>query len=225
MRRILLGAAIMAILAPSALAYAAAGRKAAAPSAAYTGSHMMNVLTVPGGMKEDFFRGKIEQTGQTDSNKIFGALQQVLGGTAPQLNYVAPGSQLVPGQTHISANVNGGSAAGPAGMINVDPVALEGLVNNASPAHNASVNQFPHEMSHLHQLATVLASIPQSEGGAQSFADIVAAAAARKAGIPYTPRPQGYDGNYAEYVKQVLAQQGRDWVLGPQFGRPTVAWP
>jgi hypothetical protein len=78
---------------------------------------------------------------------------------------------------------------------------------------------------HLRQTPAVLADRTQREGGAQAFADIVAAAAAHDAHVPYTGVPGAFDGSYAPLVQAVMSQYGRDWVLGGQMGKPPVAWP
>lgn len=210
----LLGVIVLA----SALAIAAAGHPqpgVAGPSSSYT----YRVLDNPTTGDEFGFRNAIQKTAQTDSNKLFDALAPIFGGTAPQLNFVPTGSQFAPDD--MAANLTDRVGA-PRGTINVDPLAVEALTNNDSPYHSSGVNGYPHEMSHLRQTPAVLASLPDREGGAQAFADLVTPEAAHRAGIPYTNG--NYDGSYSSFVKAAQAR-GNDWLLGGQFGKPPVSWP
>jgi hypothetical protein len=56
----------------------------------------------------------------------------------------------------------------PRGTINMDPMAVTGLVDDINGEHSFTVNGVPHEMAHLRQTAAVLASLLQREGGAQA---------------------------------------------------------
>lgn len=153
------------------------------------------------------------------SNRLYTAVSKAWGGgAAPQLHFV-PSITPSNGQAEVHL-----SAAPTANEINLDPYAMAALVYNSNPAHSGAVNQMPHEMAHLHQLADVLASIPDREGGAQAFADAVEPLAAAAARTPYDTS-RNFDGDYTQFVQQVLAQKGRDWVLGGQFGHPPVSWP
>lgn len=153
---------------------------------------------------------------QNVSDRMFAALQKVLGGTAPKLSFAA--------QTDPNGEFN--AQAFPAeNRIALDPAYMIGLVDPRSQLHDQAVNVLPHEDMHLRQTSAVLADRTQREGGAQAFADIVAAAAAHTAHIPYTSVPGAFDGSYAPLVQAVMSQYGRDWVLGGQMGKPPVAWP
>lgn len=209
----LLGVVVLA----SALSLAAAPKPGtASPTSTYT----FRILSNPTTGDEFGFRNAIQQTAQTDSDKLFNALVSVLGGGAPQLNFVPMGSALTPGD--LSANFEAAPGA-PQGTINVDPLAIEALTNNGSAYHSSSVNALPHEMSHLRQTPAVLASLADREGGAQAFTDLVTPEAAHRAGIPYANG--NYDGSYSNFVKAAQAK-GRDYLLAGQFGRAvTPAWP
>lgn len=168
------------------------------------------------------FRSAIHGYAQKRSDGLFRALEPLLGGASPQLNFLPTGSPLVP--TTMSANVVGKPGA-PQGTINVDPLAVETLINDHSPYHDSGVNGYPHEMSHLRQSRDTLAQFLTREGGAQAFANLVTPTAAQRAGIPY--RPGNFDGDYAPFVQAVqAAPYGRDWILAGQFGRSgSPAWP
>jgi hypothetical protein len=153
---------------------------------------------------------------QAVSDRMFAALQKVLGGSAPRLKFAPvtdPGGEF-------------NAYANPAdNTVTLDPTAMEGLVDPRSQSHDGSVVGLPHEFMHLRQTPGVLADTTQREGGAQAFADLVAAAAAKIARIPYTGVPGAFDGSYAPLVQAVTQKYGRDWILGGQMGKPPVAWP
>lgn len=174
----------------------------------------LKILSAPTSGDELALRTVIQQTAQTRSNGLFGSLANVLGGTAPRLNFV-PNANPVGSEFHGSADVAGNA-------INLDPLATLGLASDYSPYHDSAVNGAAHEMAHLRQTPTVLGSVPVREGGAQAFADLVTNLAASEAHIPYTTGD--FDGSYAPYVSQAQ-QKGRDWILSGQFGRPPVSFP
>lgn len=204
----------------SALALAAAGHPQPG-SADPTSSYTYKMLNAPTSGDEVAIRNlALLPYAEGRSDKLFNALVSVLGGAAPQLNFVPTGSQFV-GATDLSANLNDRAGA-PKGTINVDPLALEGIINDASPVHSGAINQLPHEMMHTRQTQQVLASTPDAEGGAQAFADLVTPEAAHRAGIPYANG--NFDGSYADYVKAAQAK-GPAWILGGQMGKPPVNWP
>lgn len=189
---------------------------AAAGSSARAGrsDYFNQILTQPTSSDERAYQRAFHTNAQSLSNRMFGRLQALLGGTAPTLNFVPD----------VGANGDFHASATPAkNMINVDPAVTGWLLDERSPFHDSAVNVMPHEMAHLRQTAQVLASLRDREGGAQSFADIVSPLAASAAKTRYA---QGsFDGAYAPYVQYVNANKGRDWVLGGQFGKPPVAWP
>lgn len=211
----LLGVAVLA----SALALAAVGHPqpgAAAPTSTYS----YKILNAATSSDERAIKNLgLQPEAQRRTNRLFNALAVVLGGAAPALNFVPTGSPLAP--TNLAANLTDRPGA-PKGTINIDPLGVEALINNASEYHNSGVNALPHEMMHTRQTPSVLASLADREGGAQAFADLVTPEAAHRAGIPYTPGD--FDGAYAAYVKAAQAR-GRDWLLGGQMGKPPVPWP
>lgn len=191
-----------------------------AARAATPTSYTYRILNAPTSSDERAIKTLgLQPTAQRRSEGLFAALQKVLGGTAPPLNFVPTGSDLAP--NHMSANLLD-SPGGALGTINMDPLAVEALINDGSPIHSGVVNQVPHEMAHTRQARDVLLSLLQREGGAQAFADYVTPEAARQAHIPY--QNGDYDGGYTEYVKQAQAR-GLDWILGGQFGHAPVSFP
>jgi len=187
--------------------------RARSSSTSPTASYTFRVLDNPTTGDAFGFRNAIQQYAQGRSDRLFDSLASLLHGAAPRLNFVPTGSPFTP--NHMSANLTERTGA-PRGTINMDPLTVAGLVDDASSIHSVTVNQMPHEMAHTRQSPATLASLLLSEGGAQAFADLMAGQAARQAAIPYTDG--NYDGSYADYVRQVLAKQGRDWVLAGQFG-------
>lgn len=179
------------------------------------------MLTAPASGDDYRFGQAFHQNAQDLSNRLFTSLESLLGGSAPTLNFVSAGSPLTP--DHFSANL-ADQPGGPKGTINLDPEAVDALIEFKSPVHSSAVNNMPHEMAHLRQTGAVLADLIQREGGAQAFTDLVTPVAARRARIPYVDG--SYDGAYADYVRQVQEQRGRDWILGTQFGRVAPpSWP
>lgn len=180
------------------------------------------MLTAPTSGDDYRFGQAFHQNAQALSNRLFTSLESVLGGTAPALNFVQTGSSLTP--EHFSANVADAVGA-PKGTINLDPSAVDALIEFKSANHDSAVNAMPHEMAHLRQTAAVLADLMQREGGAQAFADLVAPVAASRANIPYFDAFNSHDGGYADYADQARLR-GRDWILGTQFGRTAPpTWP
>lgn len=159
------------------------------------------------------FRGAIQQNAQGMSDRLFNALSSILGGKPPVMNFVPTGSELTEADFSATPATN---------TINVDPLGTWALTDPHSRYHNAAVVDIPHEAAHLRQTIQVLADMAQREGGAQAFANLVTPAAAKRAGIPYTPG--NYDGTYGELVKQAQAR-GNDWLTGGQFGHAPVNWP
>jgi len=206
---------LMAALTP--LQAAAAGRSSQSLSAQDAYRYLAN----PTSGDEFGFRNAFHGYAQQRSDGLFSALASVLGGSSPQLNFVQPGSDFTP--NHMSANLRDRPGA-PVGQINLDPLATSSLIVDNAGDHNLVVNGMPHEMMHVKQQPSVLASLADREGGAQAFADLVTAAAAQKAAIPY--QPGNYDGAYTDFVKAAQAR-GRDWLLAGQMGRstPAPAWP
>lgn len=182
------------------------------PNASYT----YRILNAPSSGDERGIRNlALQPKAQQLSDKLFTSLSSLLGGSAPGLNFVPTGSQFAPNS--FAANLSDRTGA-PQGTINVDPLAVEGLINNTSAYHSPAVNAMPHEMMHLRQQPSVLASLMQSEGGAQAFADLVTPEAAHRANIPF--QNGNFDGSYAPYVQSVQqAPYGRDWILGGQMGK------
>lgn len=212
MTRAVLGVVMLAAL----LAPAAATAIPFAPASTYS----YRILDAPTSSDERAIKTLgLQPTAQRKSNALFDALASVLGGTAPALNFVPTGSPLAPGD--MAANLTDRPGA-PKGTINVDPLAVEALINNASIYHSSGVNGYPHEMAHLRQTPAILASTPDAEGGAQAFADLVTPEAARRARIPYASG--NYDGAYSSFVKAARAR-GNDWLTGTQFGHAPVPWP
>lgn len=197
------------IMAVTPLAAAAANRQQIAYRA----------LSAPQGGDDMMFRQAFQQNAQGTSDRLFAALQKVLGGNAPKLNFVQPGTAGV--ESGISTNLTDrpGFAKG---TINMDPTGVQALIDAGNTFHSSAVNQMPHEMMHTRQTPQVLASIPDREGGAQAFADMVTSGAAAQAKIPYDAG--FYDGGYSDFVKAAQAR-GRDWILGGQMGKPAVSWP
>lgn len=220
----MLRAVLGVIVVSSALALAAAANPAGTPRHGPAGpgpSPSFTILNRPRNGDEVRLKQVIQGYAQTRSDALFQQLAAILGGNAPRLNFVPTGSPLTPGNS--STNLTDKNPYAPKGTINMDPLAVEALTNDRSDYHNSGVNGLPHEMAHTRQLPDVLGSTPLAEGGAQGFADIVTAAAAQRAKIPYLTG--NYDGDYADYVTQANATKGRDWLLGGQFGRPPVSWP
>lgn len=217
MTRALLGVVLLtSLLAPAAAT--GAHRATYDPNSSYTFRSLNN----PTSGDAFGFRAAIQQNAQGLSNKLFGSLASLLGGTAPALNFVPAGSPLlVTGDS--SANLID-TPGGPKGTINVSPIAVEALTNFKSPYHDPGVTAYPHEMAHLRQTTPTLADLMRREGGAQAFSDIVTPAAAKRAGIPYAPGD--YDPpQYASLVKGAQAL-GRDWLLAGQFGKSgSPNWP
>jgi hypothetical protein len=203
-------AAVLAVMALTALQAAAIGR--ATPPADGFG-YAYKLLSGPTSSDERAFRTTLQGVAQTRSDGLFTALQKVLGGQAPRINFEPPGDPLTP--NHLSAHVADGS-------INADPYAIANLVVDHAADHSGWTNQFPHEMAHTRQTPPILAAAADREGGAQAFADLVTAAAAKQARIPYVDG--NYDGAYKDFVKQAQ-QHGNSWILGTQFGHPAVAFP
>lgn len=170
--------------------------------------------TQPSSGDDMYVRNAMHQQARNTSDRLFGALASLLGGTAPTLNFVTGDSPHVRG--------NGAFSATPAdNTVNVPPRALGALANAASPIHDWAVQGLPHEFTHLRQTPAVYASDMQAEGGAQAFADLVTEQAAKQANVPFTPAPPGFfDADYADYVRQVMDTLGPAWVLYQQFGRP-----
>lgn len=182
-----------------------------------SGGEDYKALSSPTSGEEYLFRRLERQQAQARSDAFFAALKALLGGSAPGLNFVPSGSALVRG---------GGMSTRPQRSpdIAIDPLATYSLIDDQAPRHSSTVNGLAHEDAHLRQLLSVLASLPTSEGGAQAFADLVAQDAAQRAKIPYLPG--NYDYDYADCVKQVNAQRGRDWILAGQFGKAgSPTWP
>lgn len=202
--------------------------QAAGLPAAITQSRAFRALSQPmptdylRNRENDIYQRQLQTRAQGRSNKLFAALSRLLGGDAPALNFVMMHSPLIGREGDLSAN-SGNNPGGPAGTINVDPLATYGVVFDKTPIHSGAINQLPHEMAHLRQTPDVLSSIPIREGGAQGFADLVAQIAAQRAGIPYAPG--NFDAGYAGYVQQAR-QRGRDWLLAGQFGNTgSPTWP
>lgn len=217
MTRVLLGVVLLAsLLAPASAT--GAQRTSFNPNTSYTFRSLNN----PTSGDAFGFRAAIQQNAQGLSNKLYGSLASLLGGTAPALNFVPTGSQLL-SEADTSANIEGQVGA-PRGTMNVDPLAVEALTNFKSPYHDSGVNQYPHEYAHLHQTQGTLADLMRREGGAQAFADLVTPTATKRAGIPYDKAAGNLDGDYTDFVKQAQAL-GRDWVLQQQFGRSGANWP
>lgn len=173
--------------------------------------------TQPSSGDDMYVRNAMHNQARDISTRMFAALQQYLHGDNPVLNFVGGGSPLIGNDGHASATTE-------TNTINVDPVALASLINPSAVYHGSAVAMVPHEMAHLRQLQNVLASVGASEGGAQAFSDITAADAARQARVPFNPGSAGYyDGEYAQYVKNVLDELGRAWVLFKQFGNTPPA--
>lgn len=164
-------------------------------------------------IKEDFYKRKAQTRAVHMKDAMFGALAKVLGGQAPDLNFVSGINSAE--EAHLSATPG-------ANRINIDPYATQGFVDASARTHSGAVNAVPHEMAHLRQTAAILASVAQREGGAQAFADIVTPIAAAAAKTSYNGG--NYDGGYADFVKQAQAR-GRDWLFGTQFGHAPVSWP
>lgn len=173
-------------------------------------SYALRILQAPNSGDELGFRTAFQHRAQDMSNRMFGPLSKILGGSAPTLNFV---SSIPGGDAHASADVKGNA-------INLDPLVTEGLIDENAPAHSGSVNGIPHEMAHLRQTPQVLASVPDREGGAQAFADYEAPDAARAANTYYDTH-LNFDGAYADYVKQAQAR-GLAWILAQQFGHPAA---
>jgi hypothetical protein len=200
------GVATLAALATAAVP--AVAHSGLAPTATPT----YRILSNPHGGDDFLFRNAIQDDAQSMSNRLFAALQTVLGGTAPTLNFVQTDSPLTP--AHFSAQGTD--------QINIDPLGVETFTNANNSAHSPAVLDMPHEMAHLRQTQQVLADLVQREGGAQAFADLVTPTAAKRSGIAYTPG--NYDANYADYVRQVHPL-GPGWLLGGQFGHAPVQFP
>lgn len=225
----------MAVLAAAALAaspIAHARRQVQArghedgAAAAIKASPYYAPLSNPTGGDQFMARNALQQTAQSQSDKMFSAIQSLLGGTAPGLNFVPYDSPLLSGgEAASSANVTD-YPGGPKGTINVAPAITTSFVDpKLGLYHDAATYIFPHEMSHLRQLPSVLASVPVREGGAQAFADIVSPFAARAAGVPLnTANQSAADGGYEDVVAAANAR-GRDWLLYGQFGKPAGTWP
>jgi len=214
MRFLILALMIAAAASPMALA---AGRRMQAgdPNQSYT----YRVLNNPTTGDAFGFRGAIQQNVQGMNDRMFDAVSSVLGGTAPALNFVPTGSDFAP--NHMAANIKDRLGA-PQGTINIDPYATAQIVSANAQDHSGWVNQIPHEQAHTRQTPMILASLANSEGGAQAFADLVAQTAAQRSNIPYSPG--NYDGDYTDFVKAAQAR-GRDWLLGAQFGHAPVSFP
>lgn len=176
-------------------------------------------LAAPQGGDDFMFRQAFHQNAQGLSDRLFAAVQKALGGTAPELNFVQEGTGGV--ENDVSANLTDrpGFAKG---SINIDPTAVQALIDENNTFHDAAVNAMPHEMMHTRQTPGVLASIPDREGGAQAFADIVTPLAAAAAKTHYNAG--SYDGAYVDFVKAARAR-GNDWIFGGQMGKPPIAWP
>lgn len=202
----------------------ASPRTAQRVTAAPSQSPSYRMLNRPRDGEEVRLSALFHQSAQGLSDKLFGSLATLLGGTAPTLNFVPTGSPLAP--DNLSTNLTDRPGA-PKGTINADPLAVESLVNNASPYHDSGVNGYPHEFAHTRQLPQTLADLMRREGGAQAFADLVTPTAAQRAGIPYNPVVGNVDGAYAPFVQAVQQPPyGRDWIMGAQFGRTAPpAWP
>lgn len=219
----MLRAVLGVIMVSSALALAAAAKPSAVkrfgpdPNAFYS----YRILNRPTSSDERAIRNLgLQPEAQRRSDRLFAAIAKVLGGDAPHLNFVPTGSPLAP--TNAAANLTDRPGA-PKGTINVDPLAVEALINNRSPYHSSGVNTMPHEMMHLRQTPATLSVLADREGGAQAFSDLVSPIAAQRAGIPYTVG--NYDGDYGPLVQAVMQQKGRDWIFGGQMGKPPVSWP
>lgn len=163
---------------------------------------------------EFMFRLGIYDNARGISSRTFGAVSSLLGGADPALNFVPTGDPAAPGHASATPATN---------TVNLDPLAVEAIVNNASPVHSPGYLNLLHEMAHLRQIPSVWGDTAQAEGGAQAFADTVTPLAARQAGVPFLPGD--YDANYADYVKQAQAR-GLQWILGGEFGNTApVTWP
>lgn len=183
-------------------------------SQATRGDYFGRILSTPSTGDERAFETEFHHNAQGLSDRLFGALQKVLGGQAPTLNFVNS-TDSPSGEFHASAT--------PAtNTINLDPSVALGLIDDQNTFHSAAVNGMPHEMAHLRQTPATLKSIPDREGGAQAFADMVSPIAAAMAKTKYDAG--FYDGSYSDFVKAAQAK-GRDWITGGQFGHAPVSWP
>jgi hypothetical protein len=201
----------VATLAAVAAAHSAHASAAVNPTATYA----YRTLSNPTSGDEFGFRGAIQQNAQGMSDRLFTALQSILGGHAPHLNFVQNGDPSTPNNLSANPTTN---------TINMDPVAVSALTDAHTTTHNIAVNDMSHESAHLRQILAVLADMGQREGGAQAFADLVTPAAAQRAHIPFTAG--SYDGDYAPFVQQINQRpDARSFILGGQFGHAPVAWP
>lgn len=187
-------------------------------AAAHTGqfdpahSSMVTMLSQPSSGDDFYVRNAVHQQTQRLSDALFKTVHEYTGGDAPTVQMVP---QVDPNGVFHAQAILGQN------QINVDPETAVGLITEANPYHSGTVNVMPHEMAHLRQLADVLSNPDLREGGAQAFADIVSPLAAALAGTGYDAS-RNYDGAYAVPTQNVLAQQGRGWVLASQFGSPQV---
>lgn len=212
-RLVVVALAVMAALTPL---QAAAAQK---PNARDPNIYFQKILTNPAGGDEVLVNRVFRNDAQGLSDRLFGAVAKVLGGQAPKLNFVQAGT--LGAETGISTNLTDRPGF-PKGTINLDPSGIQYLVHEQGPFHSSAVNAMPHEFMHTRQTPQVLASIPDREGGAQAFADIVTPIAAAIAKTHYDAG--FYDGPYTDFVKAAQAR-GRDWILGEQMGKPAVSWP
>jgi hypothetical protein len=210
-------ALLVAVMALTPLLAAAAGKTGQA-GRSDRNEYFQKILTNPAGGDEVLINRVFRKDAQGLSDRMFGAVQKVLGGEAPRLNFVGAGDITAQG---FSANLTDRPGF-QRGTVNVNPSAVQWLVEEQNSFHDNAVNALPHEFMHLRQTPEVLRSDWQAEGGAQAFANAVSPIAAAAAKTRYAPVPAP---PYGDYVKQVLAQKGRDWIFGGQMGKPPTTWP
>jgi hypothetical protein len=175
--------------------------------------------TQPASGDDMYVRNAMHGQARATTGKLFAALQGLLHGNNPDLNFVSGDSPLVATGGGTSANFDG-SAGQAANSINMAPNVVAALTNPSAHFHDWSVQIMPHEMAHLRQTPAVLGQMDTREGGAQAFADQVTYDAAQKAGVPFfAGKPGTYDSNYADFVNAINAL-GKNWALYTQFGNP-----
>lgn len=117
--------------------------------------------------------------------------------------------------------------------IHMSPQFVQKLINGTGPASVWAQQGLVHEMAHTMQNKAALGDRSLAEGGAQTFADLVAPGVVKndpKQPVGYNALGLGaQDSNYAPYVAGMLVREPSSWVSRGQFMKgasaPTINAP
>lgn len=221
----------IAILMAAALAQAAAAaapsagrRLATAAAGSYNPSGLLGYRVLANPKTGDDFLMRLgeHQLAQKRSDALFAQVQQLLGGAPSPLDFVR---SITPGPGFDQSHAQWDPADQ---AVQLDPYATWGIVSDTAPIHDGALQLPLGETAHRAQAST---DATTREVGSQAFADITAAAAAKRAGIPNSlasePAGQFDPPALASQIAQLLGSpDGRQWVLAGQFGNTApITWP